>query len=69
VLPVLWEHDRAFARTLLGEMMDSLERFDVPEWTDAEGRRHGALKFLMSLAIPMVAIRAILERRPLIHYF
>jgi hypothetical protein len=69
VLPILWEHDRAFARALLEEMTDSLERFDVPEWSDAEGKRHGALKFLMSLAIPMLAIRAIREARPLVHYF
>ncbi len=69
VLPALAEGDPAFARELAETLVDQLTQFDVAEWLNAQGQPHGARRFLASVSMPLLALRALAERRPLLDYF
>jgi hypothetical protein len=66
---MFYDEDKQFAVELLEEMVDNLRKTDFPEWTDAKCERFGAKKFVMSIALPLAAINAILEGKNLIDKF
>lgn len=68
-LKALYDRDRGFALATLRAMLADLRKTDFAEWTDAEGTRLGARKFLMSAALPLAAVRAILRGGDLLDEF
>jgi len=69
VLSALYDRDPPAAMALLRDMLASLERSDFAEWESADGKRFGARKFMMSAALPLAAVEAILANQPLISWF
>lgn len=69
ILRCLADLDENFARRTVEEMIDSLSAMDFPEWMDAKGERFGGKKFMMSLAIPLAAVRAIENDSQLVELF
>jgi hypothetical protein len=51
------------------QLVESHERMDFPEWVDASGQEKGARRFLMGLALPILAIQCVLEDKPLLELF
>ena len=68
-LKMFYDEDKQFALELLQEMVDNMRKTDFPEWTDDKCERFGAKKFVMSIALPLSAINAILEGKNLIDKF
>ena len=69
VLPALMDGKRPLAFRLLNDLADNLEHFDFTEWTDRDGNNSGAMKFLMGMAIPLLALKGIREGRSFLEYF
>lgn len=69
ILRCLADTDEKFARRTVEEMIDNLAKLDCPEWIDADAGRTGGKKFMMSLAIPLGAVRAIEGNTELIELF
>lgn len=69
VLPAIFDKNRELAIKIITELAENLPRFSYAEWVDFEGKELGAISFLMAIALPMLAIKAILEQKPLIDYF
>lgn len=69
ILRCLADSDENFARRTVEEMIDSLSAMDFPEWMDAKAERFGGKKFMMSLAIPLAAVRAIENDTQLVELF
>lgn len=69
VLPALADQAPEVAIHLLDELTENLSKFHFAEWIDANGQPQGALGFLASLAMPMIALRSILESRSFVEYF
>ena len=69
VLPALVEQDPALAMELLGDLTAHLSKSDFAEWLDGAGQPNGAMKFLGSVALPLMGLNSILQNKPLIDYF
>jgi hypothetical protein len=69
VLPVLAQQDPALCVELLGDLTANLSKIDFAEWLDAAGKPNGAMKFLGSVALPLIGLNSILQNKPLIEYF
>ncbi len=69
VLPALAEHDPAFAVQLAEELVHNLPRINFAEWIGPDGKPAGAQRFLGSVSLPLLGLRSILEKRPLLEYF
>lgn len=69
VLPALAEHDPTFAVQLVEELVQNLPRIDFAEWIGADGKPAGAQRFLGSVSLPLLGLRSVLEKRPLLDYF
>ena len=69
VLPALMDGKRPLAFRLLNDLADNLERSDFTEWVDREANNCGARKFLMGMAIPLLALKSIREGRSFLDYF
>jgi len=69
VLPALFDGKRPLALRVITELADNLERFDFNEWVDRDGNNSGARKFLMGMAIPLLALKSIREGRSYLEYF
>jgi hypothetical protein len=69
VLPALAEQDPAFAVQLAEELVRNLPKIDFAEWIGTDKKPAGALRFLGSVSLPLLGLKSILERRPLIDYF
>lgn len=66
VLPAIAAKDPVWATELATELVDYIAGIDIAEWIDVEGRPHGARQFLASVAVPILGLRCILERKSLI---
>ena len=64
-----YDRNREYALQMLRDMLADLRRTDFAEWTDAEGVRFGARKFLMSAAMPLLAVTAVRSGRSLLDEF
>ncbi|HEY3324235.1 MAG TPA: hypothetical protein VGP72_27535 [Planctomycetota bacterium] len=69
VLPAIHDQDPGFALELAGELVENLPKINFAEWIDANSKPAGAMKFLASVALPILGMRSIMERKPLIEYF
>jgi hypothetical protein len=69
VLPALAQLDPALCVELLEDLTANLSKIDFAEWLDATGKPNGAMKFLASLALPLMGLNSILQDKPLIEYF
>jgi len=69
VLPAIADQDGAFARQLTEQLEAHMEQTGFAEWISAEGNGAGAKGFLMGIAMPAIALKSILEKRPLLEYF
>lgn len=54
-----YDLNHEYAIQMLRDMLVDLRRTNFAEWTNAGGDRLGACKFLMSVALPLVAVRAV----------
>lgn len=69
VLPALADQDPDFAVQLAEELVQSLPMINFAEWIGPHGNPAGAQRYLSSVALPLLGLRSILERRPLMEYF
>jgi hypothetical protein len=69
VLPVLADADPAFAAQLTTELVSNLEKFNFSEWINDKGEGRGAGGFIGSIAMPMMALTSIIEKKPFAEYF
>lgn len=69
ILPVIYAADEELGKEIVKELLENLPRFHFAEWVDAEVDESNAKYFLMGIAIPMLAIKSLLEAKPLIDYF
>jgi hypothetical protein len=69
VLPAIIQQDPDLAMELLADLTTNLPKIDFAEWLDAAGNPNGALKFLGSVALPLMGLNSILQGKPLIEYF
>jgi hypothetical protein len=69
VLPAIVQQDPNLAMELLGNLTTNLSKIDFAEWLDAAGNPNGAMKFLGSVALPLMGLNSILQDKPLIEYF
>lgn len=67
VLPAIHDQDPPLARELMTEMLENLPKCDFAEHVNIESGR-GPTLFCMSIAIPLLATRCILERKPIIDF-
>jgi hypothetical protein len=68
VLPMLAEIDPAWAVSLGNDLLANLDSIQCAEWIDAQGNGKGALRFLGTLSMPLIGLRAILEGRHTLDY-
>ena len=68
ILPAIEDQDPAFALEIATEMVDNIKKSEMAEWTDSKGAG-GASGYLASVAAPMMALTAIIEKRPFVDYF
>lgn len=69
VLPPLAEQDPGFAVQLAEELVRNLPEINFCEWIGVDGKPAGAQRFLGSVSLPLLGLKSILEKRPLIDYF
>jgi len=69
ILPVLARHYPDLAVDLIRQLVENLPAHNFTEALSADGKGHSNLTFITGVAMPMVGLRSILERRPLIAYF
>lgn len=68
VLPMIAEIDPAWAITLGNDLLANLDSIQYAEWLDAQGNGKGALRFLGTLSMPLIGLRAILEGKHTLDY-
>lgn len=68
VLPMLAEAAPELALRVARELRDRIDGFQTAEWLDASGKPNGPVDLLASLSMPVLGLRAIVERRPLLGY-
>lgn len=69
VLPALAEQDPGFAVQLVEELVENLPKINFAEWIGADGKPAGAQRFLGSVSLPLLGLKSILEKHPLLDYF
>jgi hypothetical protein len=69
VLPALADQDPTFAAQLAEELVANLPRFNFAEWIAADAMPGGAQRFLGSVSLPLLGLKSVLEKRPLLDYF
>lgn len=69
VLPAIADQDPELAVALAEELADNLPEIQYAEWIDLGKKPSGAFRFLASVSLPLLGLKSILERRPLIEYF
>jgi|GEM_PF-2464675 len=68
ILPAIADQDPSFALEIATEMVDNIQKSDMAEWIDSKGKG-GASGFLAGIAVPMMGLTAIIEKRPFSEYF
>lgn len=69
VLPAIADQDPDFALKLAEELAENLPAINFAEWIGKDGQPAGAQRYLASVSVPMIGLRSILERQPLVDYF
>jgi hypothetical protein len=69
VLSALAEQDPTFAVQLAEELVENLPKINFAEWIGADGKPAGAQRFLGSVSLPLLGLKSVLEKRPLLDYF
>jgi hypothetical protein len=68
VLPALADQDPEFAAEIAEALVDNIKKQGFPEWIAAKGAG-GAGGFLAGIAVPMMGLSAIVERKPFSDFF
>ena len=68
ILPAIADQDPAFALEIATELVDNIKKSNMAEWIDSKGAG-GASGFLAGIAVPMMGLTAIVEKRPFSDYF
>lgn len=68
VLPAIADQDAELAAELAGDLAAGIEAAGFCEWIAADGTPNGARQFVAALALPALALKSILEQRPLLEY-
>ena len=69
VLPALADGDPELAAEIAKDLEENLSKVDFAEWLDEQGSPHRARKFLASVSMPLLGVRSVLEKKPLLDYF
>ena len=68
-LPALADQDPTFAVLLAEELVQNLPKINFAEWIGPDGNPAGAQRFLGSVSLPLLGLKSVLEKRPLLDYF
>lgn len=69
VLPVLALENPEFAMELAKEMVENAIELNFPECISFDGKAGGASGFLAGIAVPMMGLKSIIEKRPFSDFF
>jgi hypothetical protein len=69
IIGALAKHSLKLAENLAEELAENVERFKYAEWISPDGKECGAKGFIGSLALPVVALRAAVDKTPLLSVF
>ena len=69
VLPALAGQDPPLAVQLAEELVENLPKINFAEWIGADGKPAGAQRFLGSVSLPLLGLKSVLAKRPLLDYF
>jgi len=67
VLPAIYDKDDDFAKQLMTELLENLPKFEFTEFVAIDGEL-GAFPFCMSVAVPMLAVKCILEKKHIVDF-
>lgn len=69
ILPVMAVENPELAVKIVGDMVESSIAMDFPENIKSDGTKSGASGFLAGIALPMMALKSIIEKKTFTDYF